>query len=81
MFFTIYFVLFYLIGTGISSSVFVFTPLQDKGMGLRQMMFMSGLNSFEYFTGMLLADWIVLAIPNVVFTIIMPFFSQIMSSD
>lgn len=50
-------------------------------MGLRQMMFMSGLKSFEFFTGMLFADSIVFAIPNLVFTVIMPFFSQIMSTD
>ena len=65
-------------GQGISAQVYAFTPLNDKSMGLRQMMFMSGLNSFEYWTGLLMADMCIQAIPNLVFTIIMPIFTQIM---
>ena len=76
-----YFLLFYVMGQGFSSTVFGFTPLQDKKMGLRQMMFMSGLNSFEYFSGMLMADFLILTIPNVVFTVLMPLFDMIMASD
>lgn len=76
--FTCYFIMFYILGQCVSAQVFAFNPLNDKKMGLRQMMFMSGLNSFEYWTGLWMADMIILAIPNLVFTAIMPIFTMIM---
>lgn len=76
--FTCYFILFYILGQCVSAQVFAFNPLNDKKMGLRQMMFMSGLNSFEYWTGLWMADMLILAIPNLVFTAIMPIFEMIM---
>ena len=45
------------------------------------MMFMSGLNSFEYWTGLWMADMLILAIPNLVFTVIMPIFTMIMKRN
>lgn len=78
IFFTCYFILFYIFGQCVSAQAFAFNPLNDKKMGLRQMMFMSGLNSFEYWSGLWMADMLVLAIPNLVFTAIMPLFETIM---
>jgi len=42
------------------------------------MMFMGGLSSFEYWTGMYCADMCVFMIPNVVISVLMPIFPQIM---
>lgn len=80
-FFTGYFVAFLVIGSGISAMLYCYLPLQDKAGGLRQMMFICGLSSTEYFTGLLLADMIIFNVPNVVISAILPIFPQIMEQS
>ena len=44
-------------------SIYAFVPMTEKKGGLRQMMHMTGLRSYEYFTGLLLADTALFTIP------------------
>jgi hypothetical protein len=44
-------------------------PLKEKKGGLRHMMKLFGLNSFEYWFGMLMADFIIVLVPAVAATI------------
>ena len=45
------------------------------------MMFICGLSSTEYFTGLLLADMIIFNVPNVVISALLPIFPQIMEQS
>ena len=73
-FFTGYFVAFLVLGSGISAMLYAYLPLADKAGGLRQMMFICGLSSTEYFTGLLCADMIIFNVPNVVISCLLPIF-------
>ena len=46
IFFTFYFTFFLILGQGLTAGLYSFVPMFEKKHGLRQMMHMSGLNSF-----------------------------------
>lgn len=63
--FSIVMILSYSITAGMAAVL----PLKEKKGGLRHMMKLFGLNSFEYWFGMLLADFIIVMVPATVATI------------
>ena len=58
--------------------MYAFVPMEEKKLGLRQMMHMTGLNSIEYFGGLFLGDMSLFMIPACVISIALIFFEQIM---
>ena len=81
IFFTFYFALFLILGELFTAGMFAFIPMTEKKHGLRQMMHMSGLNSFEYFGGLFIGDILLFIAPAVVISIALVFFPQVMVQD
>lgn len=81
IFFTFYFTFFLILGQSFTAGLFGFTPMTEKKMGLRQMMHMSGLSSFEYFTGIFMGDWLLFICPAIIISLCLLGFDQIMVKD
>jgi len=54
---------FFIIGYSITAGLPAVIPMKEKKGGLRHMMHLFGLNSFQYFFGMAIADLIIVLIP------------------
>ena len=81
IFFTFYFTFFLILGQVLTAGMYAFIPMNEKKHGLRQMMHMSGLNSFEYFGGLFIGDILLFTAPAVVISIALIFFPQIMLNE
>jgi hypothetical protein len=74
IFFTFYFTLFLLLGLSFTGGLYAFMPMTEKKGGLRQMMHMSGLTSFQYYAGLFLADILIFTAPSLILCIgLVPF--------
>jgi hypothetical protein len=74
IFFTFYFTFFLVLGQSLTAGLYGFIPMEEKKGGLRQMMHMSGLTSFQYYAGLFLGDFILFFGPAVVISIaLIPF--------
>ena len=69
------------IGFTFTAGVSAILPMKENKEGLRHMMSLFGLNSFQYFTGMLLADAIISLVPNLVISLLLLAFEQIMNKE
>lgn len=76
-----FFGFFLTIGYSFTAGISAVLPLKEKKEGLRHMMYLFGLNSFQYFFGMLLADFIINLIPNVIACCLLFAFEDIMLSE
>ena len=56
-------------------------PMQERHNGLRHMMHLFGVNSIEYWLGMLLADWIIILIPSCIYSLLLLAFEDIMAPE
>ena len=74
----IIFGIFLVIGYTFTAGMVAVTPMKEKKGGLRHMMHLFGLNSFEYFLGMAIADLIIAMIPATAACIIIMVFDEIM---
>ena len=75
--FTLFFVLGYTFTAGISAVL----PMKEKKGGLRHMMHLFGLSSFEYWLGMAIADWIICAVPGTIASVLLLCFDEIMEPE
>ena len=74
IFFTFYFTFFLVLGQSLTAGLYGFIPMTEKKGGLRQMMHMSGLTSFQYYAGLFLGDIILFIGPGVVISLaLIPF--------
>ena len=81
IFFTFYFTFFLILGNMFTAGMYAFIPMSEKKNGLRQMMHMSGLNSFEYFGGLFVGDIFLFTMPAIVISIALIGFPQIMVQE
>lgn len=81
IFFTFYFSLFLILGQVLTAGMYAFVPMFEKKHGLRQMMYMSGLNSLEYFGGLFIGDILLFIAPAIVISIVLIFVPEIMVQD
>ena len=72
---------FLTIGYTFTAGMVAVIPMKEKQGGLRHMMHLFGLNSFEYFLGMAIADWIIVMVPATVCCIIILCFDEIMLAE
>lgn len=72
------FVIFLTIGSTFTAGMTANTPMEEKKRGLRHMMRLQGLTSFQYYFGLLLADWIISIIPAAVASLLLIGFDDIM---
>ena len=63
-----------MLGQCLTAGLYAFVPMTEKKGGLRQMMHMSGLTSWQYFGGLFLGDILTFTLPAVVVTIALCFF-------
>ena len=70
--------IFLVIGYTFTAGMSAVLPMQEKKGGLRHMMHLFGLNSFEYFLGMAIADWIIVTVPATIACILLLAFDEIM---
>ena len=70
--------IFLVIGYTFTAGMAAVLPMQEKKGGLRHMMYLFGLNSFEYFLGMAIADWIIVAVPATIASALLLAFDEIM---
>ena len=70
-----------IIAYSITGGMSAMLPLQEKKGGLRHMMRLFGLNAFQYWFGMLLADFVIALIPTTVASGILLGFDMIMERD
>ena len=78
IFFTFYFTFFLVLGQALTASLYSMVPMFEKKAGLRQMMHMSGLSSFQYFLGLFLGDILLFVCPAAVISIALIGFEEIM---
>jgi len=81
IFFTFYFTFFLVLGQSFTAGLYAFVPMTEKKGGLRQMMHMSGLSSFQYFLGLWLGDMTLFFGPAVVLSLALLGFPEIMVQD
>ena len=74
----IIFGIFLTIGYTFTAGISAVLPMKEKQGGLRHMMHLFGLNSFEYFLGMAIADWVIVAVPATVASLLVLIFDEIM---
>ena len=77
----IFFGFFLTLGYTFTAGMTAVVPMQEKKGGLRHMMYLLGLNSFQYFFGMAIADFIICLIPNVIACLILLCFDEIMPRE
>ena len=81
IFFTFYFTFFLILGQILTSGMYTTIPMAEKKGGLRQMMFMNGLKSHEYFLGLFLGDMLLFTLPAIVISLALIPVGQIMISS
>jgi|Transcript_37574 hypothetical protein len=72
---------FLTIGSTFTAGMSAMLPMEERKGGLRHMMHLFGLNSFQYFFGMVLGDLCIVLIPSVVCSFILLILDDIMSRD
>lgn len=69
------------IGSSFTAGMSAILPMEERKGGLRHMMHLFGLNSFQYWLGMALADLVIVLIPAAICSVLLLFFSEIMDIE
>lgn len=70
--------IFLTIGYTFTAGMSAILPMKERQGGLRHMMHLFGLNSFQYFFGMAIGDWIIITVPATVASLLVLCFEDIM---
>ena len=71
IFFTFYFTFFLMLGQTFTVGLYSSVPMLEKKGGLRQMMHMNGLTSYQYFSGLFMGDIMLFTAPSILISFVL----------